>query len=170
MCRLDLRRKPAIDSNCFVKTATALDALSQWGPIAALKANAYAYPALEVVHIVAIAIVFGTLWIVDLRLLGAMRALPLHALASRLLPWTLVGFVVAAASGLTMFATRAGDLVSNAAFLIKVILMMAAGTNAAILHARGALDEQSTLTRMQAVLSLTIWIAVITCGRWIAYV
>jgi hypothetical protein len=153
-----------------VKSLTPLDALSQWAPIAALKANAYAYPALEVIHIVAIAIVFGTLWIVDLRLLGAMRVLPLQTLANRILPWTLLGFAVAAASGLTMFATRAGDMVSNSAFLIKMILLMAAGTNAAILHARGALDERSALTRMQAVLSLAIWISVITCGRWIAYV
>jgi UPF0716 family protein affecting phage T7 exclusion len=66
-----------------------LDALAQWAPIAALKANAFAYPLLEIAHIVAIAIVFGTLWIVDLRILGRMQALPLHRLAGSVLPWTL---------------------------------------------------------------------------------
>jgi hypothetical protein len=146
------------------------DALSQWGPIAALKSNALAYPILEIVHIVALAVVFGTLWIVDLRILRRMQALPLQRLAGYVLPWTLAGFALAAASGLTMFAMRASDLISNSAFLIKIVLLFAAGTNAAILHSRGPIDEQSTITRVQALLSIAIWIAVITCGRWIAYV
>jgi hypothetical protein len=150
--------------------STPLAALAQWGPIAWLKANSLAYPLLEVVHIVAIAIVFGTLWIVDLRLLGAMKRLPLAPLARQILPWTVAGFALAAASGLTMFATRAGDLVSNTAFLIKMLLLFVAGTNAAILHSRGALDETSVATRCQALLSIAIWLFVIACGRWIAYV
>mgnify|MGYP002148206731 CR=1 FL=1 len=44
------------------------------------------------------------------------------------------------------------------------------GTNAAILHSRGPLDSSSTATRLQAAFSLLIWIAIIICGRWIAYV
>lgn len=147
-----------------------LDALSQWAPIAALKANAFAYPVLEIAHIVAIAIVFGTLWVVDLRILGRMQALPLHRLAGYVLPWTLAGFVLAALTGLTMFAMRASDLIANPAFLAKVVLLFAAGTNAAILHSRGPLDEQSGATRLQALLSIVIWVCVIAAGRWIAYV
>jgi hypothetical protein len=153
-----------------VKSAAPLDALAHWSPIAALKANAYAYPALEVVHIVALATVFGTLLIVDLRILGLMKALPLATTAKNLLPWTWLGFALAALTGLTMFATRAGDLVSNSAFLAKMILLMIAGTNAGILHSRGTIDETSGLTRAQAALSLVLWIAIVTCGRWIAYV
>ncbi len=151
-------------------SAPPLAALAQWGPIAWVKANSIAYPALEVVHIVAIAIVFGTLWIVDLRLLGWMKSLPLAPLARQLLPWTIAGFALAALSGLTMFATRAGDLVANSAFLIKMMLLFCAGTNAAILHSRGALDATSRATRLQALLSIAIWLCVIAAGRWIAYV
>ncbi|MGL4230765.1 MAG: DUF6644 family protein [Casimicrobium sp.] len=146
------------------------EALARIPFIAWLKANAYAYPALEVVHIIAIAIVFGTLWIVDLRILGMMKALPLAAAVRNLLPWTMIGFALAAITGLTMFATRAGDLVSNSAFLAKMILLMVAGTNAGILHSRGSIDETNGLTRAQAALSLLLWIAIVTCGRWIAYV
>jgi hypothetical protein len=147
-----------------------LDALTHWAPIAWLKANAFAYPALEVVHIVAIAIVFGTLWIVDLRLLGAMKSLPLQPIARALLPCTLIGFAIAATSGLIMFATRAADLVSNTAFLVKLLLLFAAGTNAGILHSRGTLNDASIFTKAQACVSLFLWLAIITCGRWIAYV
>jgi hypothetical protein len=152
------------------KSVAVLDALSQWGPIAALKANAFAYPALEVVHIVAIAMVFGTLWIVDLRILGRMQTLPLARVVAHVLPWTLLGFALAAASGLTMFAMRAGDLISNTAFIVKICLLFVAGTNAAILHSRGPIDERSSFTKVQALLSIVVWIAIITCGRWIAYV
>jgi hypothetical protein len=153
-----------------VNSTTPFDALAQWGPIAALKANAYAYPTLEVVHILALATVFGTLLIVDLRILGFMKTLPLATTAKNLLPWTWLGFALAAISGLTMFATRAGDLVSNTAFVVKMVLLMVAGTNAGILHARGQLDENSVLTRAQAALSLAMWVAIVTCGRWIAYI
>lgn len=153
-----------------MSTPTTPDALNQWAPIVWLKTNAYAYPTLETMHIIAIAMVFGTLWIVDLRLLGVIRAIDARLLAKTLLPWTLVGFALALLTGLTMFISRIGDLISNPAFIIKMGLLCAAGANAGVLHARGALDAASAITRFQAALSIAIWIAVIFCGRWIAYV
>ena len=154
-------------------TITPLQALDQWAPIVWLKTNVYAYPTLEVMHIVGIAMVFGTLWIVDLRLLlrlNALDKLDARALAKAVLPWTIVGFLLAAMTGLTMFVSRIGDLISNTMFIIKICLLFTAGTNAAILHARGPLDAENVVTRFQAGLSILIWLAVITCGRWIAYV
>ncbi len=151
-------------------TPNALALLEQWAPLVALKANAFAYPILEVVHLVAIAIVFGTLWIVDLRLLGLMRPLDAQVLAKNVLPWTLLGFLLALFAGLTMFLMRISDLIANPMFIAKICLIFAAGTNAAVLHARGPLDPLHPATRLQALLSIMIWIAVIFCGRWIAYI
>ena len=153
-----------------MSTPTTLDALNLWAPIVWLKTNAYAYPTLETMHIIAIAMVFGTLWIVDLRLLGVIRAIDARLLAKTLLPWTLAGFALALLTGLTMFISRVGDLIGNPAFILKMGLLCAAGANAGVLHARGALDAASAITRFQAALSIVIWIAVIFCGRWIAYV
>jgi uncharacterized membrane protein len=149
---------------------TPMKALESWVPVAWLKTNVYAYPALEVVHIVSIAMLFGTLWIVDVRLLGRLRQFDANALAKAVLPWTITGFLFALLSGLTMLITRVSDLIANPAFIVKMCLLFAAGINAAALHARGALDSTSMLTRAQALLSIFIWLAVITCGRWIAYV
>jgi hypothetical protein len=149
---------------------SALEALNQWAPILWLKTNSYAYPSLEVLHIVGIALVFGTLWVVDLRILGLLRVFDLNLLARHILPWTLLGFGLAALSGLTMFMTRVGDFIANPAFVLKMGLLMAAGANAAALHARGPLSAASRATQAQALLSVFIWLAVITCGRWIAYV
>ena len=153
-----------------MSTPAVLDALNRWAPIIWLKTNAYAYPTLETMHIIAIAMVFGTLWIVDLRLLGVIRAIDARLLARTLLPWTLAGVALALLTGLTMFMSRIGDFIGNPAFIIKMGLLCAAGANAGVLHARGALDETSTITRFQAGLSILIWIAIISCGRWIAYV
>ena len=148
----------------------AAEALQLWAPVAWLKASTYAYPALEMVHITGIALVFGTIWLVDLRLLGLLRGLDITAMARQVLPWTLCGFALAAMSGLLMFSTSAAELIANRAFLIKLCLLLCAGTNAALLHARGALQPGETFTRCQAALSIAIWLAVIGCGRWIAYV
>lgn len=151
-------------------TPTTLDALNLWAPIVWLKTNAYAYPTLETMHLIAIALVFGTVWIVDLRLLGVIRAIDARLLAKTLLPWTLAGFALALLTGLTMFTSRIGDFISNPAFILKMCLLLAAGANAAVLHARGALDDGNVITKTQAALSIAIWIAIIFCGRWIAYV
>ena len=148
----------------------ALVALEQWAPVVWLKTSDYAYPTLESLHIVGIALVFGTLWIVDLAILGRLRGLDVQLLAKRVLPWTLAGFLLAALSGLTMFVTAVGDLIANPAFVLKMTLLFVAATNAGILHARGPIDGSNRLTRIQAVLSVLIWLAVIACGRWIAYV
>lgn len=148
----------------------ALEALNHWAPIVWLKTNPYAYPSLEIVHIIGIALVFGTLWIVDMRILGLMRNFDVNQLAKHVIPWTIAGFLLVAISGFTMFVSRAGDLINNPAFVVKMCMIFAAGTNAAVLHARGAIDTTKIITKAQAVLSILIWVAVIACGRWIAYV
>ena len=148
---------------------TPLVALSQWAPIVWLKTTPVVYPILEIGHIVGIALVFGTLWVIDLRILGRMQMFDVNQLAKHILPWTIAGFLLAAMTGLTMFVSRISDLIANPAFVLKIGLLFAAGTNAAILHARGAINCESGLTRAQAVLSILIWLAVIVCGRWIAY-
>ena len=89
-----------------------LDALHHWAPIVWLRVHPYAYPTLETIHIVGLALVFGTLWVVDLAILGGLRGLDPRQLARRVLPWTLAGFLLAAASGLTMFATNVADLIA----------------------------------------------------------
>lgn len=151
-------------------TPAALDLLHHWAPVVWLRVHPYAYPTLETLHIIGLALVFGTLWVVDLAILGWLRGIDLQQLARRVLPWTLAGFLLAATSGLTMFITNIGDLIANPAFVLKIGLLFAAGTNAAVLHARGPIAPANRTTRWQAVLSILLWIAVIACGRWIAYV
>ena len=132
--------------------------------------DAVGYPLLEVVHITGIALLLGSLVLVELRVWGRGASLPLPALARLGLSVTLAGFGLAAASGLAMFATQPEELLSNPAFRLKFVLLMAAGANAAWFHLRGSLAKLDVIARAQTVLSLGIWWAVILCGRWIAYV
>lgn len=129
----------------------------------------FAYPLLEAVHIVGIALLLGNLVLFELRVWGLGRALPAEALARFALPLALGGFALAAASGLTMFASQAGELLANRAFVLKMALVFAAGLNAAAFHARGGAARLDRTARVQTALSLGLWLGVVGCGRWIAY-
>lgn len=137
---------------------------------AVLQDSAWAYPALEVVHIAGVALLLGNLVLLELRVFGAGAALSPRELARLSLALALVGFSLAAASGLLMFATQPMELLSNRAFTLKMLLLLAAACNAAWFHGRGSLARLDLLARLQMLLSTLIWLAVIACGRWIAYV
>jgi hypothetical protein len=128
-----------------------------------------AYPALEVVHIVGIALLLGNLVLFELRVWGVARELPLPALARAALTLSLAGFGLVVASGLTMFSTNPAELLANRAFLAKMGLIVLAGLNAAWFHARHGLQRQDGLARAQTVSSLGLWVGAIIAGRWIAY-
>ena len=135
----------------------------------ALATHPWAYPALEVVHIVGIALLLGNLVALELRVWGTAATLPVAALARLALSLSVAGFGLAAVSGLLMFSSQPGDLLANRAFVVKIGLLMAAGTNAAIFHARGGLQRLDGVARTQTVVSLGLWLAVMIAGRWIAY-
>ncbi len=135
----------------------------------ALAAHPWAYPALEVVHIVGIALLVGNLALLELRVWGGARELPMAALARASLTLALAGFGIVALSGLTMFAASPNELLANRAFVIKMGLVLLAGLNAALFHARGGLLRLDGVARAQTALSLGLWLGVMICGRWIAY-
>lgn len=140
-----------------------------WAGIPAIATHPWAYPALEAVHIVGIALLLGNLVLLELRIWGVAPALPLRALARPALGLALGGFGLAAASGLTMFAANPAELLANRSFVVKMGLLMLAGVNAALFHARGGLARPDAVARAQTVLSLGLWLTTIALGRWIAY-
>jgi len=135
----------------------------------ALLSSAWAYPALEVVHLSGIALLIGNLVLLELRVFGLGAALPVRELARLSLSLALAGFSLAAASGLLMFASQPVELLANRAFTLKMLLLLAAACNAGWFHGRGSLHKLDALARGQMLLSTLIWLAVLVCGRWIAY-
>lgn len=136
----------------------------------ALGSHPWAYPALEMVHISGIALLLGNLVLLELRVFGLGAGLAVKELARLSLGLALTGFAMAAASGLLMFASRAVELLGNRIFTLKMLLLLAAACNAAWFHGRGSLDKLDAFARVQMVVSTLIWLAVLACGRWIAYV
>ncbi|MEK9951198.1 MAG: hypothetical protein VW687_03420, partial [Curvibacter sp.] len=107
--------------------------------------------------------------LLELRVFGLGTALPVPALARLSLALAGAGFGLAAASGLLMFGTQPAELLANRAFTLKMLLLLAAACNAGWFHGRGSLQRLDRLARVQMVLSTLIWLGVLTCGRWIAY-
>lgn len=135
----------------------------------ALRSTAWAYPALEALHIVGIALLIGNLVALEARVFGRAAVLPVQGLARLSLTIALSGFALAAASGSLMFATQPADLLANRAFQIKMALLLLAGCNALWFHGRRSLAKLDLLARVQMLSSTAIWLAVVFCGRWIAY-
>lgn len=99
------------------------------------------YPSVEIVHIVGIALLFGSIAVLDLRLLGFSKSVALGKFAGHVLPWTAASFLLIVPSGLAMFVAHASDFIASPVFVAKMCLIMAAGVNAAVFHAgvfRGA--------------------------------
>ena len=137
--------------------------------LAALQTSTWAYPALEALHVMGIALLVGNLVALEVRVFGRAAALPVADLARLSLTIALCGFALAAGTGALMFATQARELLANNAFLTKMGLLLAAGLNAWVFHARASLRRLDTPARLQMVISTALWVAVIVCGRWIAY-
>ena len=143
----------------------------------AMRQSLWLYPIVEIVHLTGIALLVGSIAMLDLRLLGLSRSVPVRRLASHILPWTAASFMLIVPSGLAMFVAHAGDFIASPVFVLKICLIFAAGVNAAVFHAgafRGASDwdvnrAPPAAARIAAALSLALWVSVIACGRLLAY-
>ena len=138
--------------------------------LTALGAHPWAYPMLEVVHLIGVALILGNLVLLEMRVFGWASTLPIEPLARLSLGLVGIGFGLAVVTGLLMFGTQPGELLANRVFTAKMALIMLAGCNAGWFHARRSLQLQDTTARVSMLLSMVIWMLVVTCGRWIAYV
>lgn len=158
-----------------------LGALESSGLGEAMRQWLWLYPSVEIVHIVGIALLFGSITVLDVRLLGFSRSLSVKRLAAHVLPWTAASFLLIIPSGLAMFTAHATEFIQSDVFVLKLLLIMAAGLNAALFHTitfRTAdvwdSEEMRRLppppsARLAGAASLLLWIAVIACGRLLAY-
>jgi hypothetical protein len=161
--------------------AGALGALEASGLGQAMRQWLWLYPSVETVHIVGIGLLFGSIAILDLRLLGFSRSIPVSRLARHVLPWTAAAFLLIVPSGLLMFTAHATEFISSPVFVLKMGLILAAGLNAALFHAMvfpsvGVWDAEEMRrlppppsARISAAISLVVWVCVIACGRLLAY-
>jgi hypothetical protein len=150
-----------------VPSTTAL--ITPFKGIPGIASHPWLYPVLESLHIVGVALLVGNLVLLELRVWGRGAELPVVALARLALGISVAGFCLLGATGLLMFAAAPQELLVNRFFLIKIGLVSAASLNALAFHLRQGLQKLDGMARAQTALSLGLWLAVIMCGRWIAY-
>jgi len=155
----------------------ALTALQDLAPVAALRASRWSYASVNAAHIVGIALLFGAIVPLDLRLMGWRRAVPISTMARVLLPVAITGLVLAIAAGLLLFSIRAVEYAATTLFQLKMALVAGGIGNALLLHraahwagqqsASGALPPPRQ--RAAGALSIALWLSVIVCGRMIGF-
>jgi hypothetical protein len=136
------------------------------------------FPFLESIHVIAAAMVVGSILFVDLRLLSlAATNYSISTLSKELVPWSWAAFIIATITGLGMFITRAASHVVNPAFQWKLVLLVLAGVNMAYFH----LKIYRSITRWEVGpkigqlkfiggLSLFLWCGVMLAGRWVGHI
>jgi len=158
--------------------ADLLAALEASPPAVSIRDSLYLFPLIESLHVFGLAMVFGTIMIIDLRLLGlASTRRPFTMMASDILKWTWLAFALTATTGALMFITNAGVYYHNAYFRAKMAMLVLSGINTLIFE-RTALRSVARWNtekaappagRTVAALSLLFWIGVIFMGRWVGF-
>ncbi len=133
----------------------------------AMKHSAWLYPTVETMHIWGIGMLFGSVVVMDLRVLGLGNKLNASDLSRLGITVAVIGFGLAVVTGSLMFITQASELISSRLFILKMCMIFLLLANAVILRMR-AVDNG--ISKAQALLSLFGWASVIGIGRWLAYV
>jgi hypothetical protein len=142
-----------------------------------IRESVWLYPTLNVFHVLAAALLLGSIVVLDLRVLGAGLALSAAPLARLVLPVSIAALAISAPTGVLLFAAEASALVRNPVFLAKMGLITASLVNIAVFHAGafrsierwGRAFTAPPAARIAAGLSLALWLAVVAGGRLIAY-
>ncbi len=143
----------------------------------AIRELVWAYPAANVVHVVAVTGFFAAVVVMDLALLGKIGGYERAAIAGAARRWAIGLFIAVAASGVVLFTAEASHVALNPVFQVKAALIVLALANALVVGRRAVALVESTkvdavvpaVVRRAAVVSLVTWLAVVGAGRFIAY-
>ncbi len=152
--------------------------MQETGVAVTVRDSLYLFPLLESLHVIGLALVFGTIAVIDLRLLGvASSHRSFGRMASEIMTWTWAAFALTALTGALMFITNAAVYYNNIYFRVKIGLLVLAGLNVLVfeLTARRTVHEWDLASaaprvgRMVATVSLVVWVGVIFAGRMIGF-
>jgi hypothetical protein len=161
--------------------AALLTTIRDWPLSAAVRGEfpgtEWLFPIVETLHVMSLAIVVGSIAMIDLRLLGiASRESSVARLSNEVLPWTWTAFCFAAVFGSLLFISNATVYAGNTAFRLKFVCMGLAGINMLVFHfgayrqvARWDVGQPPMGAKVAGALSLVLWIAVVFFGRWTGF-
>jgi hypothetical protein len=132
------------------------------------------FPAIEAVHIVALALLFGALLMLNLRLLGlTMTYKPVARLARDLAPWIFVSLTLILASGVLLFASEAMKAYASVPFQVKMLFLFAAILFHYTIYPWVTRSDDRTIRpvwgKLAAIVSILLWLGVGIGGRGIGF-
>jgi uncharacterized membrane protein len=147
-----------------------LAAVQQSGYGALVRQSVFLYPLANVLHVLAVLVFFASVAVMDMRLLGVLKGMPVEAVIAHLRPLAIGALVIVVVTGITLFVPEAGAIARNPAFQVK-LAAIALGFVNVLVNARTLRQagEGAVLVRATAGASLVLWLAVAACGRLIAY-
>jgi len=143
-----------------------------------IRESDWTFPLIETTHVLGLTLSVGTVVWFDLRLLGlVMRRQTVSEVHKQVMPWALIGFFIMMVSGVFLLWSEALRCITSIWFQLKVLALFLAGVNALIFemttHKSIAEWDKAPIpplkARMAGLLSIVLWIAVITAGRATAY-
>ena len=136
-----------------------------------LKSGPWVYPLVNLAHLLGVALLFGAITALDLRLLGLWPGTPVPALARATVPVAGAGLALALLTGPALLAVRATEYVENPFLWMKFGAVALGGANLAALHRSAAWRSGDGGRRLAlaGAVSLAAWLAAVSAGRMIAY-
>jgi len=148
-------------------------ALAASDPAVWIRFSRWGYAAVSTGHVLGIAMLVGSIMVLDLRLLGVIRRLDPDVLARLVIPIAISGLVLAIATGSLLFIGSAGDYAGFRTFQIKLTLIAIGCIAALTTHIRYGLwlDRANPGQRIRiGLISLSCWLGALICGRLIAFI
>jgi hypothetical protein len=142
----------------------------------AIRGGAYLYPIVNVLHVLAVGFIVGSILALDFRVLGFAKSVPVDAASRLLKPFAVTGLLISIPSGFALYASDAVSLSQNNLMWIKLALTAIGVLNAFLFRqlwnarlVEWGRAEAAPLAKAQAVLSIVIWLTVPSLGRLVAY-
>lgn len=149
--------------------------LQDSGFAAAVRGGVYLYPFVNVLHVLAVGLIVGSILALDFRILGVAKSVSAEGASRLLTPFAVAGLLIALPSGFALYAADAVSLSQNSLMWTKLALIALGIANALLFrrlwNARLAGWERDAAApaKAQALFSILIWLAVPSFGRLVAY-
>ncbi len=161
-------REPPLDGLRVWLESTPVSHFMNWSP--------WAWPAAECLHFSGLVLLFGTVVLFDLRLLGFGQEIAPRTV-HRLVPWGIGGFALSFATGALFFTGIPGMYLNNPAFWAKCVFLVLAGANVGVFYLTVARRVEETepgqpippFARVIGGASLVLWLSVLIAGRLIGF-
>ena len=138
-----------------------------------IRSSTWAFAAIEVVHLLGLTVLIGTVLVVSLRLFGTgLNGQSTQDIAALTLPWTYLGIIVTIGSGVFLFISEAVKCYENPPFFVKMAFLALALVSTFATHRRlasGAAKSTGLAAKFAGGVMIALWLGVGFAGRAIAF-